>query len=63
MAFPADEALDVGRGNGSPCSPEYGPAGNEFNGGIDWTQIDLGDDGHHHLIKPEDRMTVAVARQ
>ena len=63
MAFSADEACDVGRDTGSPCSPDYGPAGNEFNGDIDWAQIDLGDDGHDHLIKPEDRMTVAMARQ
>ena len=37
--------------------------GNEFSGQIDWVQIDIGDDSHNHLIKPEDRLTVAMARQ
>jgi arylsulfatase len=26
-------------------------------------QIDLGDDSHDHLITPEDRLKVAMARQ
>ena len=30
---------------------------------IDWVQIDIGDDSHDHLIKAEDRLTVAMARQ
>ena len=63
MAFSADEACDVGADTGSPASPDYGPTGNKFTGEIDWVQIDLGEDSQDHLIKPEDRLTVAMARQ
>ena len=52
MGFSADEACDVGRDTGSPASPDYGPAGNAFTGEIAWVQIDIGDDGHDHLIRP-----------
>jgi len=40
-----------------------GPTGNKFSGQIDWVQIDIGDDSQDHLIKPEDRLTVGMARQ
>ncbi|CAM4193454.1 Arylsulfatase [Mycobacterium basiliense] len=63
MAFSADEACDVGRDTGSPASPDYGPTGNAFTGGIDWVQIDLAEDGHDHLITAEDRFNVAMAKQ
>jgi arylsulfatase len=63
MAYSADEACDVGADTGSPSSPDYGPTGNKFTGEIDWVQIDIGDDSQDHLIKPEDRLTVAMARQ
>jgi hypothetical protein len=36
---------------------------NKFNDEIDWVQIDIGDDSQDHLIKPEDRLTIAMARQ
>lgn len=51
----SDEACDVGADTGSPASPDYGSTGNKFSGTVDWVQIDLGDDSHGHLIKPEDR--------
>ena len=63
MVYSADEACDVGADTGSPASPDYGPTGNKFSGEIDWVQIDLGDDSHDHLIKPEDRINLAMARQ
>ena len=63
MIYSADEACDVGADTGSPASPDYGPTGNKFSGQIDWVQIDIGDDSQDHLIKPEDRLTVAMARQ
>ena len=31
-----------GKDEGSPVSPDYGPRGNEFNGTVNWVQIDLG---------------------
>jgi arylsulfatase len=63
MAYSADEACDVGADTGSPSSPDYGPTGNKFTGEIDWVQIDIGGDSQDHLIKPEDRLTIAMARQ
>jgi hypothetical protein len=63
MGYSADEACDVGKDTGSPASPEYGPRDNAFSGSIDWVQIDVGDDDHNHLIKPEDRLKLAMAKQ
>ena len=63
MGYSADEACDVGKDTGSPASPEYGPRDNAFNGDIAWVQIDIGDDDHSHLITPEDRLKLAMAKQ
>jgi arylsulfatase len=63
MAFSGDETTDVGRELGSPVSPDYGPRENEFNGVVNWVQIDLGLDDHDHLISPEERLRFAMARQ
>jgi arylsulfatase A-like enzyme len=63
MGYSADESCDVGSDTGSPASPEYGNTGNRFSGDIAWVQIDVGDDSHDHLIKPEDRLRLAMARQ
>jgi arylsulfatase A-like enzyme len=63
MAFSADEACDVGRDTGSPASTDYAARGNEFTGTIEWVQIDIGDDGHDHLITPEQRFNIAMAKQ
>ena len=63
MAYSADEACDVGGDTGSPASPDYGPTGNRFNGDIAWVQIDIGGDDHNHLISPEERVQIAMARQ
>ncbi|WP_370330143.1 arylsulfatase [Mycolicibacterium hippocampi] len=63
MAFSADEACDVGCDTGSPASRDYGPTGNRFTGTIEWVQIDLGGDSQDHLIQPEDRFNIAMAKQ
>jgi arylsulfatase A-like enzyme len=63
MAFSADETCDVGREAGSSVSPDYGPHGNEFSGEVNWVQIDLEKDDQDHLISPEERYRVAMARQ
>ncbi len=63
MAFSADETCDVGKEGGSPVSPDYGPTGNEFSGEVNWVQIDLEKDDHDHLISPDERFKVAMARQ
>jgi arylsulfatase len=63
MAISADETCDVGQEFGSPVSPDYGPEGNAFSGEVNWVQIDLEKDDHDHLISPEERYRVAMARQ
>jgi arylsulfatase A-like enzyme len=65
MVFSADETADVGSDNASPVSDDYGPTDNAFNGTVNWVQIDLGEDAEDadHLITPEERLRVAMARQ
>ena len=52
-----------GSDTGSPASPDYGPTGNRFTGEIEWVQLDIGEDSHDHLITPEERFNLAMARQ
>ena len=59
----ADATWDVGREFGSPVSPDYGPKDNAFGGEVAWVQIDLEGDDHDHLIAPEERFHVAMAKQ
>src|SRR6188508_783198 len=65
MIFSADETTDIGSDTASPVSDDYGPADNAFNGRVEWVQIDLGEDADDadHLITPEERLRVAMARQ
>jgi len=63
MTFSFDETCDIGKETGSPVSPDYGERGNEFSGEVNWVQIDLEKDDHDHLISPEERFQVAMARQ
>jgi arylsulfatase len=63
MIFSADETCNVGRDEGSPVSPDYSAGDNSFSGIVNWVQLDLGKDDHDHLISPEERFQVAMARQ
>jgi hypothetical protein len=63
VVFSADETTDVGKETGSVVTPDYGVTANAFTGEINWIQIDLGKDNHDHLISPEERYRVAMARQ
>ena len=65
MVFSADETCDVGFGAGSPVTYDYGTRNNKFIGEVNWVEIDIGKDAISldHLITPEDRMRVAMARQ
>jgi arylsulfatase A-like enzyme len=65
MLFSADETCDVGFQAGSPSSTDYGPRGNRFSGEVNWVEIDLGKDSENldHLISPEQRLNLAMARQ
>lgn len=64
--FSADETTDVGRDNGTPVSPDFKSChGTDFNGDIEWVQIDVdaAAEDVDHLITPEERFRVAMARQ
>jgi arylsulfatase len=63
MAFSADETTDVGRDTATPVSSDYTRASSEFNGKVNWVQIDLGKDTHDHFITPEERLNLAMAKQ
>ena len=65
LVFSSDETADVGRDTASPVSTEYTPESSVFTGRVSWVQIDLGDDAEDadHLITPEERLRVAMARQ
>jgi arylsulfatase A-like enzyme len=66
MLFSADETTDIGSDSATPVSDDYGgPKESEFTGRIHWVQLD-GDeaaDDVDHLISPEERLRIAMARQ
>jgi arylsulfatase A-like enzyme len=64
MLFSADETTDVGSDSGTPVADDY-PADSNFNGKIEWVQIDIDENAEDldHLISPEERMRIAMARQ
>jgi arylsulfatase len=63
MIFSADETTDVGRDAGAPVTEDYPPTNNAFNGEVRWVQLDTGPDDQDHLITPEERLKVAMAKQ
>ena len=65
MAFSADETTDVGSDTATPVSDDYGQTDSEFTGTVRWVQIDLdaAAEDTDHLISPEERLRVAMARQ
>ena len=65
MLFSADETTDVGSDTATPVSDDYGPTDNEFTGNVQWVQLDIdaAAEDADHLIGPEERLRVAMARQ
>jgi arylsulfatase A-like enzyme len=65
MIFSADDTCDVGYEGGALVAEDYGPHDNAFSGEVNWVQIDLGEDAKDmdHLITPEERLRIAMARQ
>jgi arylsulfatase len=65
LLFSADETADVGRDTASPVSDDYDAESSVFTGKVNWVQIDLGEDAEDadHLITPEERLRVVMARQ
>jgi arylsulfatase A-like enzyme len=63
MIFSADETCDVGCESGTLVSDDYTSAESYFNGTINWVELDTGEDDHGHLVSPEKRLHVIMARQ
>jgi arylsulfatase A-like enzyme len=65
LIFSGDETTDLGTDGATPVSDDYGPKDCDFNGRVLWVQIDVDEDAEDpdHLISPEDRWSIAMARQ
>jgi arylsulfatase A-like enzyme len=63
LVFSADETTDVGYETGTTVTADYTAATSRFTGKIEWVRLDLGEDSHDHLIDPDERLRIAVARQ
>ncbi len=65
MIFSGDETTDVGRDTGTAVTDDFGGDGRSFTGRVAWIELDIGDsaDDQDHLITPEERLRVAMARQ
>jgi arylsulfatase len=62
--FSADETCDVGDEFGSPVTKDY-PAPKKFNGEVNWVEIDVDKAAEDldHMISPDERLQLALARQ
>jgi arylsulfatase len=65
LLFSGDETTDLGQDTGSPVSDDYTSEESVFSGIVNWVQLDVGEDAEDldHLITPEERLRVAMARQ
>jgi arylsulfatase A-like enzyme len=65
MVFSADETCDVGSDTASPVSDDYTAEGSRFSGTVSWVEIDIDKAAEDvdHLISPDERLKIAMARQ
>jgi arylsulfatase A-like enzyme len=65
MLFSADETADLGSDTASAVSDDYTPEDSVFTGTVDWVQLDIDEAAEDvdHLITPEERLAIAMARQ
>jgi arylsulfatase len=65
MVFSADETTDVGSDSATSVSDDHGPRDSHFDGRIHWVQLDIdaAAEDLDHLITPEERFRIAMARQ
>ena len=65
LIFSGDETCDVGSDTASPVAPDYTAETSRFTGTIEWVQIDVdaAAEDVDHLISPEERLKLAMARQ
>jgi arylsulfatase A-like enzyme len=64
VIFSADDTCDVGFEGGALVAEDY-PVPNNFTGEVNWVQIDVAEAAEDldHLISPEERLRIAMARQ
>jgi arylsulfatase len=65
LVFSGDETTDLAQDTASPVSDDYTPEESVFTGIVNWVQIDVDEAAGDadHLISPEERLRVAMARQ
>ena len=65
MMFSGDETTDVGSDTGTPVTDDFGSVGRSFNGRVRWVELDVDEAAEDldHLVTPEERLRVAMARQ
>jgi arylsulfatase A-like enzyme len=65
LIFSGDETTDLGEDTGTPVTDDFGSAGERFNGRIQWVELDIDEAAEDldHLITPEERLRIAMARQ
>ena len=65
MVFSADETTDIGSDSGTPVTDDLVAGKTEFSGRVTWVEIDIDKDAEDsdHLITPEERLRIAMARQ
>jgi len=65
MIFSVDETADVGQDTGTTVSDRYTSDSSRFTGKIEWVEIDIDAAAADadHLISPEERLRLALARQ
>ena len=64
MIFSADDTCDIGKEGGALVAEDY-PVPNDFTGEVNWVEIDVAEaaEDADHLISPEERLRIAMARQ
>jgi arylsulfatase A-like enzyme len=64
MLFSGDETTDIGSDTATPVSDDYAGDGT-FHGRVRWVQLDIDKaaDDLDHLITPDERLRIAMARQ
>jgi hypothetical protein len=65
MLFSGDETTDLGSDSGTPVTDDLGVDELEFTGRVRWVELDIDEaaEDADHLITPEERLTIAMARQ
>ena len=65
MLFSGDETTDVGSDTATPVTDDLVAGATAFNGRVSWVEIDLGEDAEDsdHLITPDERLRIAMAKQ